>query len=417
MKIKNISKNHLVKNGFFLYILTFSNYFIGLLLFPYISRVLSVQGFGLVGFSMSYVLAFQVIVEFGFMISATAAISKHRSDSEKVSEIIATTMYAKYILAAISVALFGLTALFVPMVREHLLIVSLFLASSLLSAMLPDFFFRGVEQMKTITVRAVGIRALSLLLVIVFVHNESQIILIPVAFIIANALSLAIAIITMSKAGVKLKRVQAMQAIASIRESMAFFFSRLAVSVNQSIGAFLLGLKYSPTSIETGIFAGATRISLASEMMLAPVSDSIYPHMVHKKDYRLFRKVILVGGILWFVGCLVAFVFANTICAIILGPDYAVAGDYLRILLLGNFMAFFSNMFGYNALTPIGKSNHANIALLASAAVSVIICSLLWLTNSINLVSVCSVVALTNFIVFGYRGAVFWKNRHLTHSN
>lgn len=414
MKIKNISKNHLVKNGFFLYILTFSNYFIGLLLFPYISRVLSVQGFGLVGFSMSYVLAFQVIVEFGFMISATAAISKHRSDSEKVSEIIATTMYAKCILAVISVALFSLTALFVPMVRDHLLIVSLFLVNSLLSAMLPDFFFRGVEQMKTITIRAVGIRALSLLLVVAFVHNESQIMLIPIAFIIANALSLAIAMITMGKAGVKLKRVQAMQAIESIRESMVFFFSRLAVSVNQSIGAFLLGLKYSPTSIETGIFAGATRISLASEMMLAPVSDSIYPHMVHKKDYRLFRKVILVGGILWFVGCLVAFVFANTICAIILGPDYAVAGDYLRILLLGNFMAFFSNMFGYNALTPIGKSNHANIALLVSAGVSVIICSLLWITDSINLVSVCSVIALANFVVFGYRGVVFWKNRHLT---
>ncbi|HFU3673477.1 TPA: oligosaccharide flippase family protein, partial [Streptococcus suis] len=46
-------KNKIAKNTLFLYILTFSNYFLGLMLFPYLSRVLSVEKFGLVGFSMS----------------------------------------------------------------------------------------------------------------------------------------------------------------------------------------------------------------------------------------------------------------------------------------------------------------------------------------------------------------------------
>lgn len=401
------------KNTFLLYVLTFSNYFIGLLLFPYISRVLSVEGFGLVGFSMAYVMIFQVIVEFGFMISATAAISKHRSNSEKVAEIVSTTIHAKIILAMISVLLFGLSAFFVPMVKEHLLIVSLFLISSLLASMLPDFYFRGIEKMKTITIRTVAIRLLSLLLVVLLVHDESQILLIPTSFIIGNFIALLTTMIAMGKRGIKLRRVQAKQAVESIRESIMFFFSRLAVSVNQSIGAFLLGLKFTPTSIETGIFAGATRISLASEMMLAPVSDSLYPHMVNKKDYTLFKKVILMGGVLWLLACLVVFIFANDICRIVLGSEYAAAGDILRILLFGNFMAFFSNMFGYNALVPIGKSTHANIALLASAGINVVACGALWLTDSISLVSVCVVIASTNFIVFGYRGIVFWRNRHL----
>lgn len=411
---QNRSSKHLMNNALFLCILTFSNYFIGLLLFPYISRILSIESFGLIGFSMSYVLIFQVIVEFGFMISATAAISKHRSNSDKVSEIISTTLYAKTILVVISVLLFLLSTLFVPMAQKHFAIVSLFLISALLSAMLPDFFFRGIEKMKTVTIRTVVMRTLSLVMIVLFVHNESQIILIPIAFVVGNFLALVIAIITMRKAGVNLRRVQAKQAIESIKCSMMFFFSRLAVSVNQSIGAFLLGLKFSPTSIETGIFAGATRISMASEMMLTPVSESLYPHMVNKKDYVLFKKVISIGGIIWFVGCLFVFIFANIVCQIILGPDYAIAGDSLRILLFGNFMAFFSNLFGYSALVPIGKSNHANIALLVSAGINIAICGILWLTNSINLVSVCSVVALTNFVVFGYRGVVFWKNRHLT---
>lgn len=58
-------RSAIAKNAIFLYGLTFSNYFVGLLLFPYLSRVLSVEGFGLIGFSTSLCLVFQMIVEYG----------------------------------------------------------------------------------------------------------------------------------------------------------------------------------------------------------------------------------------------------------------------------------------------------------------------------------------------------------------
>lgn len=411
--IHRVRSNRVASNGIFLSALTFSNYFIGLLLFPYISRVLSIEGFGLIGFSMVYVLIFQVIVEFGFMISATGLISKHRKNKQKVAEIVSSIMLAKVLLAVVSVALFMLSVLFVPMLRENLLVVSLFLISSLLAAMVPDFYFRGIEQMKIITIRTVSIRALSLLLIVLLVRDESQIVWIPIAFIVGNAVALAVTLREMYKHEVRFVRIGFARVAADIKESAMFFMSRLAVSVNQSVGAFMLGLKFAPTSVEMGMFSGASRISMASEMMLSPVSDSLYPHMVNKKDYRLFRKVIMLGGMVWFVGCLFVFVFAETVCKILLGAEYAAAGDLLRILLFGNFMAFFSNMFGYNALVPIGKANHANAALLVSAVINVIACGTLWLMDTISLVSICIVIACTNFVVFGYRGVVFWKYRHL----
>lgn len=125
----------------------------------------------------------------------------------------------------VSIVLFGLSALIVPMVRNHILIVSLFLISSLVAAMLPDFFFRGIEKMKTITVRTVIVRVLSLLLV-AFVHDDSQILLIPIAFIVGNGLALIVTLIAIGKTGVKLRRVQAKKAIESIQESVMYFFSK-----------------------------------------------------------------------------------------------------------------------------------------------------------------------------------------------
>ncbi len=98
-------KNKIAKNTLFLYILTFSNYFLGLMLFPYLSRVLGVEKFGLVGFSMSFVLIFQMIVEYGFSISGTEQIAKYQSDFGKINEAVTTVTFAKIFLSIISIIL------------------------------------------------------------------------------------------------------------------------------------------------------------------------------------------------------------------------------------------------------------------------------------------------------------------------
>lgn len=84
----NKSHSRIFKNALFLYALTFSNYLIGLLLLPYLSRVLSVEKFGVIGFATSFCLVFQMVVEYGFQLSTTAAISVHRDDKTKMSRTI-----------------------------------------------------------------------------------------------------------------------------------------------------------------------------------------------------------------------------------------------------------------------------------------------------------------------------------------
>lgn len=407
-------KKRIASNSLFLVLLTFSSYFLGLLLYPYLSRVLSIENFGLFGFVTTFILIFQVIIEFGFMISATAKISEHRADVHKVSEIISATMQSKYLLAGISIVIFILCAVFLPIVSNHLLFTSLFFVSTVLSAMTPDFFYRGIEKMKAITIRTVGIRVLMIVLIVFMVKNDSHILLIPVSFVIANAIALIIAFYGVKKAGVKLTFVKSDKVIVTIKEGAMFFLSRLAVSINQSLGAIVLGLKFSPASPELGIFSGAMKISAASEMPITAVSDSLYPHMINKKDYRLFFKVLSVGIFVWFFVCLVFWIFAPQICVIVLGPEYAQAGDILRVLILGNFMAIFANWFGYPVLSPIGLANHANIAILVAALFCIASLSVLWFADSISLISVSLVMAFNNVIIFYYRGFIFWKNRRLT---
>lgn len=408
-----MSNKRIIKNSFFLYLLTFSNYFIGLLLYPYISRVLSVEIFGLVGFSMSYVLIFQVIVEFGFMISTTAYVAKNRLEYDKISKNISVTMSAKMILTIISVVLFLCSFFLVDMVKQNFMVVFLFFISAVVSAMLPDFYFRGVEKMDKITIRTVLVKVLSLVITFVFVKSDSDILIIPISMIIGGGIALIISLIQMKNEGVVYTKPSFKEVSDCLKEGFSFFMSRLAVSINSFLGAFFLGLTYLPKSLEMGFFSAATRLTSAGEMMIPPVVDSIYPHMVNKKDYKLLMKMLWIGTAILFVGCLVVALFAENICVLILGNGYVEAGVCLRILLIGVFFAYPNMMLGYTALSPIGKDNHANIAIMVSTVYCVLACVILWQLNSINLVSISIVIATRNIVSFIYRGTVFYKFKHL----
>jgi O-antigen/teichoic acid export membrane protein len=387
-------------------------------MYPYLSRILSVEGFGLISFSMSFVVIFQTIVEFGFMISATAEISMNRSDKEKVSKIYSITMKAKLLLSIVSIVIFILMSNFISMISNNFLIIFLFLINAVTTALLPDFYFRGLEQMGTITIRTISVRLFSILLVFLIVKNDSHIIFVPIALLLGSIFALISSLLIIRKAEIIFSKelTPIKESVLSIKKTSLFFFSRIAVSINGTLGSFFLGLNYLPQSFEVGVFSGALRLSSACEMMSPPIIDTIYPHMINKKDYSFYRKIFIIGMIIWFIVILIVFSYSNLICSIILGSKYVTVGKYLKILLCGSLFSFPNTMCGYVALSPIGKSNHANISLIISTSVTGIACIILLFSQKINLLNICIVLSSYNFISFIYRSTILFKSRKLISS-
>ena len=392
----NKSHSRIFKNALFLYALTFSNYLIGLLLLPYLSRVLSVEKFGVIGFATSFCLVFQMVVEYGFQLSTTATISVHRDDKAKMSRTISTMTYTKLLLACGASVVFLACAMFVNMLRGHFVIILLFFVDSIAKALLPDAYFRGIERMKDITIRAVSAKSGILVATLLFVKGDDTLIIYPV-----------------SVDGLKATSTTMREMLEALKDSFWFFISRISVSINGSLGSIFLGMRYSPESVEMGLYSGATKLSSAGEQMIPPLGDALYPSMVNKKDYRLFYRIVLRGGILWFLACALVEVLATPLCVLILGGQYASAGGFLRILMVGVFFGYFSFMFGYPALSPIGKATWANAAIMVSAIVNLTACAVLWLAGNITPLTVCVVFSSTNITTFIVRFGAFMKFRNL----
>ncbi|WP_302694703.1 oligosaccharide flippase family protein [uncultured Bifidobacterium sp.] len=409
----NKSHSRIFKNALFLYALTFSNYLIGLLLLPYLSRVLSVEKFGVIGFATSFCLVFQMVVEYGFQLSTTATISVHRNDKAKMSRTISTMTYTKLLLACGASAVFLACAMFVDMLRGHFVIILLFFVDSIAKALLPDAYFRGIERMKDITIRAVSAKSGILVATLLFVRGDDTLIIYPVSMIVFDIIALLWAFSLLKRDGLKATGTTMREMLEALKDSFWFFISRISVSINGSLGSIFLGMRYSPESVEMGLYSGATKLSSAGEQMIPPLGDALYPSMVNKKDYRLFYRIVLRGGILWFLACGLVEVLATPLCVLILGGQYASAGEFLRILMVGVFFGYFSFMFGYPALSPIGKATWANAAIMVSAIVNLTACAVLWLTGNITPLTVCVVFSSTNITTFIVRFGAFRKFRNL----
>lgn len=407
-------RSRIAKNAMFLYGLTFSNYFIGLLLFPYLSRVLSVEGFGVVGFSTSVCLVFQMIVEYGFQISTTATVSLNRDNKTKISHIISTMTYAKVVLAVLSCIGFTFCTALMTAIRSHIFIVSIFLIDSIVKAFLPDAYFRGVERMKDITIRAVAVKSGILFATILFVKNDNTLIIYPISMVICDVLALVWAFWLLRKDGIRATSSTIKSIWTVLKESFWFFVSRISVSINGSLGSIFLGTRFAPNSIQMGLYSGATRISTAGEQMIPPVGDALYPAIMKSKDYRLFRRILSFGGIVWGLVCLLIAVFATPICVLVLGSQYQEAGTILRVLMLGVFIGYFSYMFGYPALSPIGKAFWANVAIMIAACINIALCGALWLTNNVTPLTICTVFASTNIWTFLVRFGAYCRFKKLT---
>ena len=67
---------------------------------PYLTRTMSTEAYGVVAYVKTVMTYMQVIVDFGFTLSATKDIVKAREDRTEMSFVIGDTLLAKLMLGA-----------------------------------------------------------------------------------------------------------------------------------------------------------------------------------------------------------------------------------------------------------------------------------------------------------------------------
>ena len=411
-KWNNRTRHSLLENTVMLYILQFSNMALGMLTQGYKMRVLGVELVGLLGAGQYAANFFLIFLDFGFLLSATAKISARREEKKELSRILTCVVAAKVLFTAISAAVLGF--LIVPSLSGpgEVLAYVFFFLSTVGVTMLPDYMYRGLEQMSAITIRAVLIKLVATGLVFLLVQKPEDFYLVPLCAAIGNIGALAFVYWHLFvKVGVRFRRVGVRDVWGEIRDSSQFLFSRMAASINSNLNGLLL--KQFVSDAATGLYTNADTVITAARNGMSPIADSLYPHMMKHRNFSIIRKAMLFIYPVILTGCGVVFLFAQPLLTLWLGPEGVDVVLPLRLLIPVAVFAFPNYVLGYPTLGAMGLAKYANISTAFGTLVYLLGAGACWLTVGINLMVLCVLSSLTEFAILMFRLTVIIKNRKL----
>lgn len=414
MKLKNDSapeKGTLIKNTVMLTILQLSTYVLALAAVPYETRVLGPGVYGTVGVMTAVTVYFALIIDFGFLISAVADVSSKRDDTAALSRIFTAVTVCKLILTAASALLLFILCALIPSWRENSSLLVLFFISTALSCLLPDFIYRGLEEMTPLTLRTVFVRGFFTAAIFFFLRSPEDVAVIPVLNIIGNCLALLWSLFDLRrKFSVKLVKISLRHVRDAFVRSFGFFFSRMATTAYTAMNTVILDF-IARGGTATGFYTSADKLIVTGKNLLSPISDSLYPYMVNTRDYRPAKRLLSIATPLIFAASVPVYIYAPDLCRFIFGAEYGPAGDILRAMIPIAVITLPNYICGFPVLTAMGIGKYANYSVIFGSALHITALLILWITDSISTSSLAALVSVTEASILIFRLTVIVTHR------
>ena len=400
----------ILNNFFSLTLLKVLTYILPLITFPYLIRVLGVEKFGLIMFAQATMYYFEIVVDFGFNLSATREVALNAEKKNKLNEIISAVFSIKFVLLIISfLILFIVLSIFDRFTDDYLIYYYSFL-KVIAFAFLPVWFFQGIEKMKYVTWINIVSQTIYTILIFVFIQVESDYLLVPLingfGFFIGSLLALYYVF-------KHFRHVFVFNSFVVIKQhfidSSMFFLSRVSVSLYTSSNTFVLGLVAN--NLTVGYYAVAEKLYIVIRQLYQPVVQVMYPYISKSKNVNFFKKLYPGVVSLNFIGVYILWVFAPELIYLISKEYFLESIKVFRILLIVACIVVPSILIGYPFLAALGFKNEANYSTIIGSLFHVTILGVLYFINLINMYNIVYLLIATESIVLLYRYYAVYKNK------
>lgn len=401
----------LFSNFFSLSILQFFSYFLPLLTMPYLVRVLGVDNFGLVMFAQAFIVFFNILVDYGFNLSATREISINRENKYKTTEIFSSVIQIKCVLIIIAFLLLTIIVFSFEKFSNDWILYYLTFLTVIGQALFPIWYFQGMEKMKYITIVNIVSKIIFTFAIFIFIQNSTDYILVPILNGLGSLTASLISIYIIKKNFNQKFIVQDFKTLLSyFKDSSQFFLSRVSVSLYTSSNTFILGILASTTAV--GYYSIAHKLYTAMQSLYGPITQSLYPYISKYRNISLFKKIFYLVTSLNVIGVIFIYAFGEYLFNFLFTKEVGVeAIKVFNILLFANIVIVPSFLLGYPFLGALGFAKKANLSVMYGSLIHLL--GLLSLTyfNKVSIYSVAYMVIATESLVLLIR--FFWSKNYL----
>ena len=298
MQDSRSTKEKLLSNFFSMSSLQLASYIFPLLTIPYLIRTLGIENYGLLAFVTGIVTYFKILVSYGFSYTATKDVAENKLNKNKLSEVFSSVFFTQMFLVLISLLFILILSIFVESIKNHIYLYLLAIGSVLSDAILPYYFFMGIERMKYITVINIATKIFTTLCIFVFIHASDDYMLVPLIYLIFNILSIIYAIYLINVSfNTVLVYVPFYKVINTLKKSRHIFISNIGISLYDNTIVVVLGYVTNMTTV--GYFTAAQKLVKAVISLSGPIYTTVYPHIVSiskksKIDGLRFIKLVTI---------------------------------------------------------------------------------------------------------------------------
>lgn len=398
-------------NFFYSSFITVANYLFTFITYPYVSRVLGVDKIGAVNFVDSVVNYFIMLSMMGIGIIGIREVAKFKQDKNSLNSTFSNLFVINISLTSIALCILAFVYLLSPELQSHSELLCVGVLKLIANIFLMDWFFKGMEDFKIITIRTFVVRILYVIAVFSFIHTPDDYIAYFLLTSIAVILNATFNCLYMRHlVSLKLNELEIKKYITPvIILGLYMFFGNFYSSFN----TMFLGIKCGDT--EVGYFSTATKLFAIILSIFSAFTTVMMPRMsslLQEGKTDEFKSLLNKSITIVFSFCtpmvILTMIQSPNIIRLLAGEGYDGAILPMQISMPLLLIIGYNQILHNQCLMPLGKDKAILITTIIGGICALFLCillipylgskgsSILWVCSEI------SVCAVSSYFVYLY---------------
>lgn len=363
---------HSVKYNFIMnFILTASNFIFPLITFPYVSRILLASGNGKVNFAASVANYFMMVASLGIPTYGIRACAKVRDDKDVLSKTVQEILIINLVSTAIVTFTYLVCIFTVPRFAQDKTLYLIEGVNIVLNMFGVNWLYQALEQYDYITARSVIFKFISMILMFLLVHQQSDYRIYAAITVLAAVGSNVLNFIRLRRF-VTLKRFKNYEFRKHLRPIFILFAQNVTVSIYTNLDTVMLGFMKNDEAV--GLYTAAVKVKGILLSIVASLGNVLLPRMSYyvKKNakerfYQLLRLALNAELFMAFPLALYFSIESSNCILLLAGEGYLGAIPAMAIITVAIIPNGLTGVIGVQTLTPLNREKQVLYSVIVGA--------------------------------------------------
>ena len=358
-------------------ILTASTIIFPVITFPYISRILLVEGVGRVNFATSFVSYFSMIAMLGVPTYGIRACAKVRDDKEELSRTVQEILIINLLVSILAYAVYFLAIWNIPRLRSDFALFCVMSLMILFNVIGVEWLYKGLEQYSYITIRSVLFKGIALVLMLILVKNQDDYVIYGAISILAGVGSGLLNFINLRKY-ITMKPIGNYRFKRHLNAIAVFFMMAAATTIYTNLDTVMLG--FMKDDVEVGYYTAAVKVKSILVSFVTSLSAVLLPRVSYyiekgqKEAFVRMGKKALNFVILIALPVVAYFIcFARESILLLSGTAFEPAVLPMQIIMPTVLLIGMTNVLGIQILVPLDKEKLVCYSVILGSVVDFLI--------------------------------------------